>query len=47
MADAYDNARSKYEELKSSIADYKDAQKAIDSMVAGTEEWSDAIADSN
>lgn len=47
MAEAYNNVKQEYEDLKASIEDYKNAQKAIDEMTAGTEEWRDAIADSN
>ena len=32
LADAYASVKEKYDELKQSITDYKDAQDAIDSL---------------
>ena len=47
LAEAYQNTKQAYEDLKSSIADYEEAQNAIAKLKEGTEEWRDAIYESN
>jgi hypothetical protein len=44
---AYEDTKAAYEDLKASIEDYKDAQNAIDEMIAGTDEWRKAIQEAN
>lgn len=36
-------AREEYAELKTEMADYRDARRGIDELRAGTEEWKDAV----
>lgn len=43
----YEDLKQSYEELKSSLEDYNAAQQAIESMTKGTQEWRDAIRESN
>lgn len=43
----FNRVKTAFEELKQSLANYNDAQKAIEEMTAGTQEWKDAIADAN
>lgn len=38
---------SKFEELQQTIEDYQDSYDALETMVEGTEEWRDAVADVN
>lgn len=47
LAEAYKNVKTEYEALKQSIEEYHGAQDAIDKLIAGTEEWRDAITDAN
>ena len=47
LATALDNVKSEFEELEKSIEDYHDAQKAIDDLRVGTEEWAKAITEAN
>lgn len=47
LAEAYKNTKQAYDELKESIADYGEAQLAIAKLKKGTEEWRDAIEESN
>lgn len=47
LAEAYKNTKTAYDELKESIADYGEAQLAINKLKAGTEEWRDAVEASN
>lgn len=47
LAEAYKNVRQAYEDLKTSIADYGEAQLAINKLKEGTQEWRDAIEESN
>ncbi len=44
---ALDDLKKSYDELKQSIEDYHDAQNAIDDLIVGTQEWKDAIKESN
>ena len=46
-AAAYEKVKEKYEELKKSLEDYNKAQNAIAALKEGTEEWRQAIQDSN
>lgn len=41
------NCKSAYEELQDTFSKYHDSLSAIDKLKAGTEEWSDAIAEAN
>ena len=43
----YDDLKSSYDNLKSSLEDYNSAQNAIAEMTKGTQEWRDAIRESN
>jgi len=36
-----------YDDLKTTIEDYKNSQKAIDAMVEGTQKWRDAVREAN
>ena len=44
---AYEDLKQTYEDFKSSISDYEEAQAALDTLVKGTEEWRDALAEAN
>lgn len=39
--------RKEYENLKSSIEDYSDAKEALDSLVQGTTDWTEALINAN
>ena len=43
----YDDLKSSYDNLKSSLENYNSAQDAIAEMTKGTQEWRDAIRESN
>ena len=47
LTEQYQKTKDSYEELKKSIEDHDNAVKAIDKLKKGTEEWRDAIQDSN
>ena len=47
LADELNRVTEANEELKKSFEDYNNAQKAIEEMTVGTEEWRDAIAEAN
>lgn len=44
---AYEDVKAANEELKKSLADYSEAQKALDEMTKGTEEWEEALRNAN
>lgn len=44
---SFDDAKSAYEELKTSITDYNDALDAINKLTKGTTEWKEAIQEIN
>lgn len=43
MQQGYENAKQSYEDLKAAIEDYKGAKDAMDTLVAGTQEWNEAL----
>ena len=43
----YDDVKTSFQELKSSIENYHNAQDAIKNLTKGTQEWRDAIKESN
>ena len=47
LAEAYKETKQAYDELKESIADYENMQTALAKLKEGTEEWRDAIQESN
>ena len=46
-AEAYDQVRNSYEELKALLEDYSDAEDALSHLTAGTKEWKDAVYELN
>lgn len=46
-AEEFNRVKAAYDELKKSFEDYNAAQKAIEEMTVGTEEWRQAIQDAN
>lgn len=47
LTEAYNDTKQAYENLKQSIADYTDAKNGLDQLIKGTQEWRDAIIDTN
>ena len=47
LQEAYTKVREEYQKFIDTISDYKKAQEAIDKMVAGTDEWREAITEAN
>lgn len=47
LAEAYRNAASEYEKFKNTVSNYKSAKDAMDKLVAGTEEYEEALQKAN
>jgi len=47
LAEAYKNAASEYEKFKNTVSNYKSAKDAMDKLVAGTEEYTEALQKAN
>ena len=47
LAKTYEELKNKYEELKQTISDYNTALKSIETLTKGTQEWRDAVRETN
>lgn len=47
LSNAYDEVKQSYDNLKSSLADYTEAQTALDKLTKGTAEWNEALIEAN
>jgi hypothetical protein len=47
LQEQYEATKESYDNLKSSLEDYNSARDALDHMVAGTQEWRDAVEEVN
>ena len=47
LADTYEEAKTKYEEMIAAMENYKTARDGLDSLTKGTEEYADALKEAN
>ena len=47
LADTYEEAKRKYEEMIAAMENYKTAREGLDSLTKGTEEYADALKEAN